>query len=382
MLKKGIVASKCVRESKSVPPRSKPREDGPSQPVGHRRQDNDGSSGCPRVFQLHLNFGHAFTRRQMGDAAEHLGFDGQMGVVHGHVRKCARIHGGGFFMNNLEEVDPTGRFGRYAAVLGLGSVKKVYRGFDQEEGIEVAWNRVRLRALAERDPSMVDRLHAEVRLLRSLHHDHIIGFHKVWLDRDAGVLNFITEVCNSGSLREYRDRHKHVSLKALKKWARQILEGLDHLHTHDPCIIHRDLNCSNVFINGNTGQVKIGDLGLAAIVDKDHTAHTILGTPEFMAPELYSETYTESVDIYSYGMCVLEMVTREMPYGECESVVQIYHSVTNGVPPAALRRLRDPEMRAFIQRCIGKPRNRPSAADLLRDPFFHGIDDDTTGTLS
>ncbi|XP_047067989.1 probable serine/threonine-protein kinase WNK5 [Lolium rigidum] len=282
----------------------------------------------------------------------------------------------------FEEVDPTGRFGRYAAVLGHGSVKKVYRGFDQEEGIEVAWNRVRVRALADKDPAMVDRLHAEVRLLRSLHHDHIIGFHKVWLDRDNGVLNFITEVCNSGSLRDYRDRHRHVSVKALKKWARQILEGLDHLHTHEPCIIHRDLNCSNVFINGNTGQVKIGDLGLAAIVDNTHMAHTILGTPEFMAPELYTEAYTESVDIYSYGMCVLEMVTREMPYSECESVVQIYHSVTRGVPPAALRRLKDPELRGFIQRCIGQPRNRPSAADLLRDPFFNGIDDDTTGTLS
>ncbi|KAL5198099.1 hypothetical protein ABZP36_001611 [Zizania latifolia] len=281
----------------------------------------------------------------------------------------------------FEEVDPTGRFGRYADVLGLGSVKKVYRGFDQEEGIEVAWNRVRLRALADRDPGMVERLHAEVRLLRSLHHEHIIGFHKVWLDREAGVLNFITEVCTSGSLREYRDRHRHVSVKALKKWARQILLGLDHLHTHDPCIIHRDLNCSNVFINGNTGQVKIGDLGLAAIVDKTHVAHTILGTPEFMAPELYTETYTESVDIYSYGMCVLEMVTREMPYTECDSVVQIYHSVTRGVPPAALKRIREPEVRAFIERCIGQPRNRPSAAELLRDPFFSGIDDDSTGTL-
>jgi WNK lysine deficient protein kinase len=279
----------------------------------------------------------------------------------------------------FEEVDPTGRFGRYADVLGLGSVKKVYRGFDQEEGIEVAWNRVRLRALADRDPGMVDRLHAEVRLLRSLHHDHIIGFHKVWLDRDAGVLNFITEVCTSGSLREYRQRHRHVSVKALKKWARQILEGLNHLHTHDPCIIHRDLNCSNVFINGNNGQVKIGDLGLAAIVDKTHVAHTILGTPEFMAPELYTETYTESVDIYSYGMCVLEMVTREVPYSECGSVVQIFHNVTRGVPPAALKRLKDPELRGFIERCIGQPRNRPSAAELLEDPFFNGIcsgDDD------
>ena len=133
--------------------------------------------------------------------------------------------------------------------------------------------------------------------------------------------------------------------------------------------------------NGSGVQVKIGDLGLAAIVDKTHMAHTIIGTPEFMAPELYTETYTESVDIYAYGMCVLEMVTREMPYGECESVVQIYKSVTGGVPPAALRRLKDPELRGFIERCVGQPRNRPSATELLQDPFFNGIDDDdTTGT--
>jgi WNK lysine deficient protein kinase len=123
-------------------------------------------------------------------------------------------------------------------------------------------------------------------------------------------------------------------------------------------------------------QVKIGDLGLAAIVDKTHVAHTILGTPEFMAPELYTETYTESVDIYSYGMCVLEMVTREVPYAECGSVVQIYHNVTRGVPPAALKRLKDPELRDFIERCIGQPRNRPTATELLQDPFFHGIGED------
>jgi WNK lysine deficient protein kinase len=129
-------------------------------------------------------------------------------------------------------------------------------------------------------------------------------------------------------------------------------------------------------------QIKIGDLGLAAIVDNTHVAHTMVGTPEFMAPEMYSETYTESVDIYSYGMCVLEMVTREMPYAECGGVMQIYKNVTGGIPPAALMRLKDPELRGFIERCIGQAQNRPSAAELLRDPFFNGIDDDTTGTLS
>ncbi|CAN0900570.1 Probable serine/threonine-protein kinase WNK11 [Linum grandiflorum] len=111
----------------------------------------------------------------------------------------------------------------------------------------------------------------------------------------------------SGNLRNYRKKHRHVSLKALKKWSKQVLEGLVYLHNHEPCVIHRDLNCSNIFINGNIGQVKIGDLGFATIVGRSHVAHSIIGTPEYMAPELYEEDYTELVDIYSFGMCLLEM---------------------------------------------------------------------------
>ncbi|CAL9073099.1 unnamed protein product, partial [Musa textilis] len=273
------------------------------------------------------------------------------------------------------EIDPTGRYGRYDDLLGAGAVKRVYRGFDQEEGIEVAWNQVRLRSFSD-DRPMLDRLFAEVRLLKTLRHENIIALYNVWTDDEGSTLNFITEVCTSGNLRVYRKRHRHVSLKALKKWSRQILMGLEYLHTHDPCIIHRDLNCSNVFINGNIGQVKIGDLGLAAIVGKSHAAHSILGTPEFMAPELYEEEYTEQVDIYSFGMCVLEMVTLEIPYSECDSVAKIYRKVTAGVRPAAMAKVKDPEVRAFIERCLARPRARPSASELLTDPFFHGIDDD------
>ncbi|KAG6510879.1 hypothetical protein ZIOFF_028924 [Zingiber officinale] len=264
------------------------------------------------------------------------------------------------------ETDPTGRFGRYDNLLGSGSVKRVYRGFDQEEGIEVAWNQVFLRRFAE-DPPMMDRLFAEVRLLRSLRHENIITLYKAWTDEESNTLNFITEFCTSGNLRDYRKLHRHVSIKALKKWSRQILKGLEYLHNHEPCIIHRDLNCSNV---------KIGDLGLAAIVGKSHTAHSILGTPEFMAPELYEEDYTELVDIYSFGMCVLEMVTREIPYSECDSVAKIFRKVMAGVRPQSLNKVKDSEVKAFIVRCLAKPPARPSASDLLVDPFFLGLDND------
>lgn len=154
------------------------------------------------------------------------------------------------------EVDPTGRYGRYSDLLGYGAVKKVYRAFDQEEGIEVAWNQVKLRNFCD-DKVMLDRLFSEVRLLRNLKNKNIIVLYREWRDENRNTLNFITEVCASGNLREYRKKHKHVSIKAVKKWAKQILMGLEYLHTHEPCVIHRDLNSSNVFINGNIGQVPL-----------------------------------------------------------------------------------------------------------------------------
>ncbi|KAA8524819.1 hypothetical protein F0562_011242 [Nyssa sinensis] len=273
------------------------------------------------------------------------------------------------------EVDPSGRFGRYSDLLGSGAVKKVYRSFDQEEGRDVAWNQVRLRNFSD-DPSVIKRLHSEIGLLQSLKNDHIIVLYSYWEDKERSTLNFITEACTSGSLRDFRKKHRHVSIKALKKWSRQILKGLEYLHTHEPCIIHRDLNCSNIFINGNIGKVKIGDLGLAAIVGKSHAAHSLLGTPEYMAPELYEEDYTELVDIYSFGMCLLEMATMEIPYSECDSIAKIYKKVTTGVKPQAMNKVSDSDLKAFIERCIGQPRARPSASDLLKDSFLSEVDYD------
>lgn len=70
-----------------------------------------------------------------------------------------------------------------------------------------------------------------------------------------------------------------------------------HLHTQQPHpIIHRDIKCENIFINSNTGEIRIGDLGLATIKKTDFTS-SVLGTPEFMAPEIYEEKYTTLCDI-------------------------------------------------------------------------------------
>ncbi len=58
-------------------------------------------------------------------------------------------------------------------------------------------------------------------------------------------------------------------------------------------------------------------------------AMTCLGTPEFMAPELYDESYSEKVDIYAFGMSCIEIMTSKTPYHDCTSAPQIYKKVLN-----------------------------------------------------
>ncbi|XP_030938311.1 probable serine/threonine-protein kinase WNK3 isoform X2 [Quercus lobata] len=272
------------------------------------------------------------------------------------------------------EVDPSGRYGRYKEVLGRGAFKKVYRAFDELEGIEVAWNQVKVADIL-RNSEDLERLYSEVHLLKTLKHKNIIKFYYSWVDTKNESINFITEIFTSGTLRQYRKKHKYVDLRAMKKWSRQILEGLQYLHSHDPPVIHRDLKCDNILVNGNQGEVKIGDLGLAAILRQARSAHSVIGTPEFMAPELYEEEYNELVDIYAFGMCLLELVTFEYPYVECANAAQIYKKVTSGIKPASLAKVTDPSVRAFIEKCIAKASERLPAKELLMDPFLRSDED-------
>jgi len=84
-----------------------------------------------------------------------------------------------------------------------------------------------------------------------------------------------------------------------------------------------------------------------------------------MAPEMYEEVYGPSVDIYSFGMCVLEMVTNQTPYRECMNPAQIYKKVINGIKPAALDLILNDDVKRFISECLSPRDERPSVLDLL-----------------
>ncbi|KAI8854857.1 kinase-like domain-containing protein [Chytridium lagenaria] len=277
--------------------------------------------------------------------------------------------------NRVVETDPTGRFQRFNKSLGKGAYKEVFKAFDDEEGFEVAWNRLRLDHLRKQDAA---RILSEIQILQSLRNENIINLFSAWtapsgLDGRERVI-FITELMTSGTLKSYLRRTKGpLKPKVLKSLCRQVLAGLHYLHSRSPPIIHRDLKCENIFINGNNGQAKIGDLGLAVVKNKEHVS-SVLGTPEFMAPELYDEKYDEKVDIYAFGMVVIEIVTKEYPYSECTNQAQIYKKVTSGIKPLALYKITDEDTRRFVDACITfDPKERPYASDLLKHPFLQTI---------
>uniref|UniRef100_A0A8C0RV74 non-specific serine/threonine protein kinase n=1 Tax=Canis lupus familiaris TaxID=9615 RepID=A0A8C0RV74_CANLF len=262
-----------------------------------------------------------------------------------------------------------GRFLKFDIELGRGSFKTVYKGLDTETWVEVAWCELQDRKLTKLERQ---RFKEEAEMLKGLQHPNIVRFYDFWESSARGkrCIVLVTELMTSGTLKTYLKRFKVMKPKVLRSWCRQILKGLLFLHTRTPPIIHRDLKCDNIFITGPTGSVKIGDLGLATL-KRASFAKSVIGTPEFMAPEMYEEHYDESVDVYAFGMCMLEMATSEYPYSECQNAAQIYRKVTCGIKPASFEKVHDPEIKEIIGECICKNKEeRYEIKDLLSHAFF------------
>ncbi|XP_078596545.1 uncharacterized protein LOC144873251 isoform X29 [Branchiostoma floridae x Branchiostoma japonicum] len=269
---------------------------------------------------------------------------------------------------------PSARFLKFDSEVGRGSFKTVYRGLDTETGVEVAWCELQNSKLNRTERQ---RFREEAELLKDLQHPNIVRFFDYWevTGKNKKYIVLVTELMTSGTLKTYLKRFKTIKPKIMKSWCRQILKGLHFLHTRSPPVIHRDLKCDNIFITGTTGSVKIGDLGLATLKNKSFVK-SVIGTPEFMAPEMYEEHYDESVDVYAFGMCLLEMATSEYPYSECQNAAQIYRRVTSGVRPESFQKLESPMLREIID---GGTRQRKEERFTIKELLQHEFFDESTG---
>ncbi|XP_019866625.1 nuclear receptor-binding protein homolog isoform X2 [Aethina tumida] len=215
-----------------------------------------------------------------------------------------------------------------------------YLAMDTEEGVEVVWNEVQF---SERKnfKAQEEKIQLVFENLTQLEHPNIVKFHRYWTDthNDKPRVIFITEYMSSGSLKQFLKRTKRnvkkLSLQSWRRWCTQILSALSYLHSCSPPIVHGNLTCDTIFIQHN-GLVKIG------------SAHN--GPP---------------IDIYSFGMCALEMAALEI-VGNGDSGTK----VTDENIRKTIESLDDEQQKDFIQKCLQpRPEDRPTAKELL----FHKL---------
>jgi serine/threonine protein kinase len=277
------------------------------------------------------------------------------------------------------------RFERYEKMIGQGSFKCVWEAFDTHEGCNVAWSVVNVRTLSK---EMRTATINERKLLEAVgdKSPYLINLKKTWYNAEKSEVVFITELCSGGSLNEYLKNSGTVRLSVIKKVLRQVLSGLIVLHDHGA--IHRDLKAENVYVQRATGDIRIGDYGLAAYSGPGATANlgkTMTGTPCFMAPEVLnsdsSHQYNEKVDIWSFGLVVVELITSIQPYSECHNMSQLLQRIQKGEPPNSLKDIKHALTQDLISACLQiDPEKRPSAKDLLTHDFFKTTKEDAKTT--
>uniref|UniRef100_A0AAZ3P3H5 Nuclear receptor-binding protein n=1 Tax=Oncorhynchus tshawytscha TaxID=74940 RepID=A0AAZ3P3H5_ONCTS len=270
--------------------------------------------------------------------------------------------------SEILEESPCGRWQKRREEVNQRNVPGIdnaYLAMDTEEGVEVVWNEV---MFSERKNFKLqeEKVKAVFDNLIQLEHLNIVKFHKYWADvkENRARVIFITEYMSSGSLKQFlkktKKNHKTMNEKAWKRWCTQILSALSYLHSCDPPIIHGNLTCDTIFIQHN-GLIKIGSVAPDTINNHVKTCREEQKSLHFFAPEYGAVAdVTTAVDIYSFGMCALEMAVLEIQSnGESSYVSQ---EAIN----SAIQFLEDPLQREFIQKCLEQdPSKRPTAKELL-----------------
>lgn len=230
--------------------------------------------------------------------------------------------------------------------LGQGGMGAVYKARDINLDRMVA-----LKTLSNdlaQDPEFITRFRREASLAAKLDHPNLI---RVFSAGEFESLYYITmELVEGESARDRLVRDGKLPLAEVLTIGVFVAEALDHGWQHAK-LIHRDIKPANIFLS-NTGQVKLGDLGLAKSADENSgltTTGQAVGTPFYISPEqgLGEKEIDFRSDIYSLGCTLYHLITGEPPYA-CPSSMAVIHKHIYDPPPGILDKIPDCPMTLAI----------------------------------
>ncbi|PCH37763.1 kinase-like protein, partial [Wolfiporia cocos MD-104 SS10] len=205
--------------------------------------------------------------------------------------------------------------------------------------------------------------------------DHVNIIQLLGSEHKSGFFHFFLEYVPGGTLTNCIQLHGNLEEETTKFFLRQILAGLEYLHTND--VIHGNLQAEHILIT-DTGVCKITGFGLARHITIDDYASIPLENFVFwMAPELppeYKKDYDNRIDTWSIGCVVHELWTGQPPWqctglGPMSVLRQLYFSrQTPPLPDTILVSLLAGD---FRNRCfLAEPGERPSAELLMKHPYL------------
>lgn len=256
-------------------------------------------------------------------------------------------------------------------LLGSGGFGKVFLGFDNDNGTLFAVKVIALGADNHQHYKELQGFKQEVAVMKKLDHENIVRY--CGTIEDGNELNIFLEYVPGGSISLLLSKFGSFNETLLKRYTRQILLGLEYLHSNS--IIHRDIKGANILVTDN-GVVKLADFGaskqMEALMTTTHGYQSLKGTPYWMAPEVIKQSgYGRQADIWSVGCTVIEMATGKPPFHEfTDQVSVLFHIASSNQPPPIPSHL-SPVAQDFLLQCFARnPSDRPIASELLGHPFL------------
>jgi len=274
----------------------------------------------------------------------------------------------------------TGRFVKGTEVCRMEN-QVAYKAIDRSQGCNVAWIEWELMCFKpDKRAKKAKQLITRLELWSKIKSEYLLalvneGDGSFIINNEGTAVVAIAELMCT-TLKGFLDKAGGVSVATIQNWGGQIARGLNFIHTASPRMIHRNLKLESIFYDAKEARLKIGDLSTAKLINPSKPLpKRKKGARNRRAPDFYAQPpgYDCKVDIWTFGLCLIEMATLLAPYHEFGTDLdKVEKAIITGVKPRSLRMIDSPDsLTHLISSCLAtNPKERPDAATLLEFDFL------------